>query len=399
MSIRIGIVGGGPGGLTLARLLQMNGMQVTVFERDASATARFSGGSLDMAPDSGRKAIRAAGLDAAFRRRARPEGDAYIISDQTGRITFRTPPFRFASRRPEIDRADLKEILLSSLAPDTVHWGRRFAGLTDEGGRQRIHFEDGTTAEVDLVIGADGARSRVRPLVTSQMPYYSGGTLLQGDIANPAVDCPAIQQWVRNANFFALGNAIGLFIQARSTGALSLYVSLRIAEDAMSDVDLSSRDAVAAYASEALRGWHPAFLEAVEASAPLVARPLVRTVDTQSWTHRPAITLIGDAAHVMPPFGGEGANMAMLDAVMLSRELARSPDDVAAAIVRYEREMFARTGNVQRSTAALQEMFHAPDAADRLARAFLGPMEFMAPVVPAAVSAMEALLPKRSGEG
>lgn len=380
----------------LARLLQREGVDVSVFERDASPNARFSGGSLDMAASSGRKAIRAAGLDAAFRQFARPESDAYTISDEIGRITFRVPARRFVSRRPEIDRAQLRTMLLSSLAPPTVQWGRRFVGLSDANARKRIHFEDDSVTDVDLVVGADGAHSRVRPFVTGQVPEYSGVTLLQGDIAEPARDCPAILDWVRGANFFALGRSICVFVQARSSGALSLYISQRVPAGDLSGIDLSSRGAVRAYAGKILRGWLPAIVEAVEASAPLSVKPQVRTAANQSWPQKPNITLIGDAAHVMPPFGGEGANMAMLDALLLAKALLGAGDDIATALAQYEQEMFVRTGEVQRSTAALQEIFHAPNAAELLPRSFIGPFAFLAPLIPGAVSAMNFLLPKRS---
>lgn len=391
----VGIVGAGPGGLMLARLLQMNGVDVAVFERDDSPAARFSGGSLDMTAEAGRKAIRAAGLDTAFQRFARPE--AYTIADEAGRITLRIPALRFGSRRPEIDRADLRGMLLSSLAPHTVRWGRRYAGMSDSGSGKRLYFEDGSTADVDLVVGADGARSRLRPLVTDLAPEYSGVTLLQGDIPEPARDCPAILDWVGGGNFFALGRSIGVFAQARSSGALSLYLSQRIpAADGLAGLDLSGRAAVQAYAGRILPGWHPALVEAVAAAAPLSARALLRTVPDQSWPHRPDITLIGDAAHVMTPYGGQGANMAMLDALLLSRALLESRDGPAAAIARYEREMFARSGRVQRETAALQEAFHAPDAAERVPRVLMGPFAVLAPAIPGAVSALNALLPRRT---
>jgi 2-polyprenyl-6-methoxyphenol hydroxylase-like FAD-dependent oxidoreductase len=397
MKARVGIISAGPGGLILVRLLQREGVDVSVFERDASPNARFSGGSLDMAASSGRKAIRAAGLDAAFRQLARPESDAYTISDETGRITFRVPARRFISQRPEIDRAQLRTMLLSSLALPTVQWGRRFVVLSDANARKRIHFEEGPTTDVDLVVGADGTRSHVRPFVTGQAPEYSGVTLLQGDIAEPARDCPAILDWVRGANFFALGRSIGVLVQARSSGALSLYISQKVPEeDDLSGIDLSSKDAVRAYTGEILRGWHPAIVEAVEVSAPLSVKPLVRTAVNQSWPHKPNITLIGDAAHVMPPFGGEGANMGMLDALLLAKALLDSGDDIATALVQYEQEMLVRTGGVQRATTALQEIFNAPNAAELLPRAFMGRLAFLAPFIPGAVSAMNFLLPKRT---
>ncbi|TIX90325.1 FAD-dependent monooxygenase [Rhizobium sp. P44RR-XXIV] len=98
---------------------------------------------------------------------------------------------------------------------------------------------------------------------------------------------------------------------------------------------MSTVDAAGAYAREIWPNWYPAFIEAVEAAAPFSIRPFIRTTVDQLWRPRPDVSLIGDAAHVTPPFGGRDTNMATLDALLLSQSLLRADDDMGEAITGY----------------------------------------------------------------
>ena len=89
--LSVAIVGGGPGGLTLARILQRNGINPTVFEREASVNERSQGGTLDLHHESGLKALKDAGLMEEFKAHARFEGDALRILDKTGKVHFEKP--------------------------------------------------------------------------------------------------------------------------------------------------------------------------------------------------------------------------------------------------------------------------------------------------------------------
>ena len=101
----------------------------------------------------------------------------------------------------------------------------------------------------------------------------------------------------------------------------------------------------------------------------MVWRPLLACPPNQHWEPKPNVTLIGDAAHVMPPYAGEGVNMAMLDALMLSK-LLLSEKSSSGAIATYEAEMFARMQHMTADTMANTEMFYAPDASDRVVALF-----------------------------
>ncbi len=119
----VAIVGAGPAGAMLARLLQMRGFTVQVIERDASSTARPQGGSLDLRPDSGQRAIDAAELGDVFSRFSRNEAKAFRMIDSQGEELPGMGEETHEDPGPEIDRRDLRQLLLDSLAPDTVAWG------------------------------------------------------------------------------------------------------------------------------------------------------------------------------------------------------------------------------------------------------------------------------------
>ena len=214
-SFKIAIVGGGPVGLTLAVLLQRAGHAVTVYERDAGPDARIDGGTLDLHHDSGQQPLRAAGLLEEFYRLARPtagraaDSSGAILHDEVLDETNRY-------ERPEIDRADLRRVLLGGLAADTVVWGRRLAELRRDGEAWRLRFENGETAGAELVVGADGGRSRVRPYVTDAEPRPTGTFVVQGEIAEPTAACPAFAALVNGGNLMARGGGTMLFAQTRA---------------------------------------------------------------------------------------------------------------------------------------------------------------------------------------
>ncbi len=121
---------------------------------------------------------------------------------------------------------------------------------------------------------------------------------------------------------------------------------------------------------EMFDGWHPGLTALIEAGdgAPIPRRIEAMPTGTR-WAHRPGITLIGDAAHLMPPVG-EGANQAMLDAAELAAQLAAHPADPGAAIDRYQEAMFARIHPIAELSARVQAMMLSPTAADDIIRFF-----------------------------
>ena len=185
---QIAIVGGGPGGLTLARLLQLKGANVKVYERDTNKYARVQGSPLDVHDESGLAAIRKAGLLDEFKKNYMPGADKAIITNHNAEIIFKDheakPDENFGHEhfRPEIDRGPLRNILLESLESDTVIWDSHFINMEEQRNGWLLHFKNGASFYADIVIAADGANSKIRPYLTDIKPFYSGITMLEGNI-------------------------------------------------------------------------------------------------------------------------------------------------------------------------------------------------------------------------
>ncbi|GIJ43555.1 FAD-dependent oxidoreductase [Virgisporangium aliadipatigenens] len=360
--MRIAIAGGGLGGLTLARILRRHGIEARVYERDPGRAARSPGGSLDLHPESGQRALADAGLGDRFRAEARPEGEEHRILDPAGRVLVhhRPPPGSFAGR-PEIDRGVLRELLLDSLPAEAVHWRHRLASVTPrpEGGFG-LTFDGGTRAGCDILVGADGARSAVRPLLTDA-PLSPVATLAELSITDADRYHPHLAELVGPGNLWCVGANRILAAQRLGDGTIRVGASLR-ADERHPDSKRALLDV--------FDGWDPGLTALIEAGD---GPPTVRTIEAMPtgtrWEHRPGITLIGDAAHLMPPVG-EGANQAMLDAAELAAAFAARPADPDAAIRAYEEAMFARIGPIAEMSARVQAMMLSPTAAEDIVRFF-----------------------------
>jgi 2-polyprenyl-6-methoxyphenol hydroxylase-like FAD-dependent oxidoreductase len=370
MSMRIAIVGGGLGGLTLARILRRHGIDAMVYEREADRTARSQGGSLDLHPESGQRALADAGLAGRFRSEARPEGEEHRILDPTGRtlVHHRPPPGSF-SGRPEIDRRVLRDLLLDSLPVGAVAWRHRLVAATPRpDGGFGLTFDGGHRTDCDVLVGADGARSVVRSLLTGA-PLSAVATLAELTIGDVDRRHPRLAELVGPGNLWCIGVNRILAAQRLGDGSVRVGVSLR-AVDRPVDSYRSKRALL-----ELFDGWDAGLTALVEAGDGL---PTVRRIEAMPtgtrWAHRPGITLIGDAAHLMPPVG-EGANQAMLDAAELAAALAADPTDPDAAIRAYEEAMFTRIHPIAEMSARVQAMMLSPTAADDIIRFFTRPTE------------------------
>jgi len=346
----IAIVGGGPGGLMLARLLQLKGVKVKVFERDFSAAARVQGAIVDLHYDSGLKVIEAAGLMDAFKANYMPGADNYRLVDHDGNILLdehdqgSITGFGDKHFRPEIDRGTLRNIVLDALVPGTVIWGSQFVDMVQSNDSWELTFKNGSTAMADIVIGAEGYRSKIRSYLTDITAVYSGATIIQGDIDRPEKECPEIYKLVNNANLMAMGAGKTLAVQPRGNGGLTFYAASLYPEDWIksSGVDFNNSIDVRNYLEEYYVGWNPIFFTLFKACPQFVPRPLDYFPLDQYWTSKSNLTLIGDAAHLMPP-SGEGVNTAMLDALDLSEYLTSGDyDTIQTAIEAYEIRMRAR---------------------------------------------------------
>ena len=363
------IIGGGPAGLTLARLLQLQGADVTVYERDADRNARAQGATLDLHEESGLAALAEAGLMDAFRANYRPGADRVRVMDKGANIIFdehTQAQDETERRRPEIDRGPLQDILLDSLQPGTVVWNRAFSALIPEGNAWKIIFKDGTSAVADLVVAADGAYSKVRPYLTPVKPFYAGYTALEGAVYASEIRSPRMHELLKGGKIFAFGDNKTLIVSAKGDGSLVFYPSFKTDEGWSRDsaIDFTDKAQVLTWFRQEFTGWDEVWQELFRnASGPFVPRPIYCMPLDQSWEAQPNLTMLGDAAHLMPPYAGEGVNMAMLDALELARHLASAGHpDMLTAIAAYEQQMRARAAEVAAMSLDAMVALHEPDA-------------------------------------
>lgn len=364
---KIAIVGAGPGGLTLARLLQMSGVAVKVYERDINKDARMKGATLDLHEESGLKALQEAGLMEAFKANYRPGADMLRIMDKNANIVFEDSPKAAEQRsRPEIDRGPLQQILLDSLQPGTVVWDSHFDSLSTQGDSWKLSFKNGAFALADVVIAADGANSKVRPYITPVRSYYYGITVLEGAIHHSETGSPQIHKLLNGGKIFAFGDEKTLIVSSKGDGGLVFYTGFKTDENWSRDcrVEFSDKRQVLDWFKTAYPGWDSIYLELFEnADAPFVCRPQYCMPVDHTWDAQANITMLGDAAHLMPPFAGEGVNMAMLDALELSKCFSDEGfTDLQTAIGAFEKQMRKRAAEAAKESLDSAAALHSPEA-------------------------------------
>lgn len=326
------IAGGGPAGLLAANMLWRHGLDVTVLEADASPSSRDQGGTLDLHPHEGQLALRKAGLLARFLALARHDDQEQRVVDAvTGVVLREEIPEPGTGTRPEIDRIVLRKMLLDPLPPEKVVWGARVIDVVEAAnGRWSVRLQGGVARECDLVIGADGAGSAVRAALTDVRPVYTGVCFVELWMTDVDRKHPANSQFVGRGTLFALHDEKGIFAQRNGNAVVRVYAAFKTSNDTAERPEralagMSRNDLLARY-----EGWSPA-LRSLIADADRIAavRPIVSLPAGTKWPSKSGLTLVGDAAHVMPPMGS-GVNLAMLDAAELAEAIVSAPDWRAA---------------------------------------------------------------------
>ena len=343
MSTPVTIIGAGLGGLTLARVLHVRGIPATVYEADPSAESRTQGGQLDIHEDDGQRALADAGLTDEFRAIIHEGAEALRVLDRHGRLLHDEPDDGTA-RRPEVLRGDLRRILLDSLPDGTVRWGHKVAGVRPLGdGRHELTFADGATVTTGLLVGADGAWSRIRPLLSDAGPEYIGTTFVETYLHDADERHPATAGAVGTGAMYALTPGKGIVAHREAGGVLHTYVELNRSAEWIAGIDFTDAAAATARIAAEFDGWAPELTALITdgATAP-VARMIHTLPDGHRWDRVPGVTLLGDAAHLMPP-SGDGANLAMFDGAELAKAIAAHPGDTEAALTAYEEALFPRS--------------------------------------------------------
>jgi 2-polyprenyl-6-methoxyphenol hydroxylase-like FAD-dependent oxidoreductase len=378
---QIAIVGGGPSGLTLARLLQLKAANVKVYERDLNKHARVQGSPLDMHEDSGSAALRKANLSEEFKKNIRQGADKMIIVNERAEIIFSdhdTKPvedFGNEHFRPEIDRGALRKIFLKSLRPATVLWNCHFVSMENQNKGWLLHFKNGLSAYADIVVAADSANSRIRPYITDIKAFYSGFTMVEINVYDAGKATPHIYGLLNGGKIMAFGNAKCLLGgQKGSNGDLGFYASFKPTENWATNIglDFSDKAQLLAWFKKEYSEWSSIWYELFEnAAAPVIPRPIYCMPLDQTWESMPNVTMLGDAAHVMPPFAGEGANMAMLDALELSECLTSDKfNTLREAISFYEVNMRKRAAMAAKQSLENGERMHSEGALEKMLTIF-----------------------------
>jgi len=379
---QIAIVGGGPGGLTLARLLQLKGAHVKVYERDLNKNARVQGSPLDLHENSGLAALRAAHLLDEFKKNYLPGADKTTITNEKAEVflsdheTKTLEDFGHEHFRPEIDRGALRKILLDSLNAESVVWDSHFLSMEKQGEGWLLHFKNKGSVYADLVIGSDGANSKIRPYLTDIKSFYTGITMLEGTIYEGEKSIPQVAALLRGGKIMAFGNKQDILLGQKANGVVGFYISFKTTENwgAISGLDFSDKTQLLEWFKNEYSDWSPIWKALIENSElPLIPRPIQCMPFDQTWDTLPNLTIIGDAAHVMPPFAGEGVNMAMLDALELSENLTSDNyNTLQEAIAHYEIHMRKRASIIAKESLENGEKMHHENALQTMLSFFGG---------------------------
>lgn len=378
---RIAIIGAGPASLTLARLLHLSSITSSIYELDASPVSRKQGGTLDLHAMTGLLAMKKMALWSDFLHHARWDGEALRVANKHYELYVDKPRGKGEhdgpGAKPEIDRSRLRQILLASLPKETINWGRKLCEvqLTVDG-KSTLLFANGSEAgPFDLVVGGDGAWSRVRSLVTDVKPHHTGIAGWSAQIETQDI-FPELESMINHGSLIAADDKRWIGAQQLGDGQLRMHVWGRHTQDWEQEIGFDVRDSNSfkSYCQEVYKDWHPMLQKIPQViNADLMPWDCYMLPVGHHWEHRQGVTLIGDAAHLMTPFSGEGVNLAMTDAMEVADLIIGAKD--GGFLVRvlndnikvYEEDMFVRAAKVAKRTEVnMKSIFFEEDGVQKL---------------------------------
>ncbi|MGN4240530.1 FAD-dependent oxidoreductase [Staphylococcus equorum] len=337
------IVGAGMGGLVLARVLYLQGIPVTIYEAESSTSARTQGGKLDIHERDGQIALEIAELTKQFKAIIQEGGEASRVVDQNGKVLLDDPDDG-THGRPEVLRGDLRNILLASLPEDIIQWNKKLNYIqTLSDGQHELTFADGSAATTNVLVGADGAFSKVRPLLSEATPEYVGIASVETYLYDVDAKHAATANIVGDGAMYALAPGKGFQAHRKPNNIIHTYVSLKRSKAWFDEIDFENPETPVTQIASEFEGWPKELTTLINDSetAPVLRKVYALPINHR-WKHLPDVTLIGDAAHLMPP-AGEGANLAMYDGAKLGEAIANNSHNNEEAIVSYETSIFPRS--------------------------------------------------------
>ena len=378
---QVAIVGGGPAGLALAKLLQLKNTNVKVYERDVNRDVRVQGATLDLHEGTGLEALKRAGLLSEFYKHHRPVASKMRLTDGLLNIVFDDHGFAAitAETRPEIDRAPLRDILLNALKPGTVTWDSHFVAMEKENNGWRLFFKNGSDAYADLVVAADGANSKVCPYLSDVKPVYSGVTLIEGNIHDAEKHTPNLFAFAKGGKVMAFDHEQFIGYGTKEDRSIMFVVNFKTPETwlAQSGIDFNNKEEVLSWFKSEFTNWSDEWDEFFKNNAVyFIPRPQYYFPFDQSWETDESLTMVGDAAHRMPPYAGEGANVALQDAFELADCLTGNQfTDIKTAIAWFEKDMVTRGAKATKETLENAERMFSKTGLAQMSDFFDGVMD------------------------
>lgn len=365
----IAIVGGGPGGLMLGLLLQRQGFSFTIYERGYQNMHSDRGGSLDIHDDSGQLPLKVAGIFENFRKHARYEGEDTRIVNKDGEILY-DEDAEGEGNRPEIDRGKLCDIIMEQIHPENIKYGFKFEKLIQrDNGEVELVFENGTTVMTNLVIGADGAFSQIRSYLTNAKPEYTGISMIE--MNSDENEHPDLLKFNKNGKLIGLGGDQAILGQRNGDGRIMAYISFKTKYEKLDEYRNLSLDTLKERLLAEYSDWDSELKNYIAYSYDDIKfRRIYKLPIGLTWATQPNITIIGDAAHLMSPFAGEGVNMALYDAYLLA-ESFKNFNNLTEVLKVYEQQMFETTKVHAKESQDNLEIFFSENGAEKMAQFFL----------------------------